>query len=178
AADEHGVEAGHAANDAYVAGIGPRAAVRATGDAIAEPFVFEPVTPQPRFDRGNDVVTDAFGLGQRQPAARQGRAGARPTLDWQHVGGEPHAVLAQRSFDGSVILKADLAQNDVLARHQDRVAAEAADDLAQRGADPRALLVGDAPARHRDAEIEFAVALLVPAEMIGNLQRRHRTSCG
>src|ERR1700758_5569375 len=33
--------------------------------------------------------------------------------------------------------------------------------------------VGDAPARHRHAEVELAVALLMPTEMVGNRECRH-----
>ncbi len=43
AADEQGVEPWHAADDADVAGVRACAAVRAAGDADAEPFVLDPV---------------------------------------------------------------------------------------------------------------------------------------
>ena len=78
-------------------------------------------------------------------------------------------MLAQYAIDRSSILGADLAQDDVLARHQDRIAAEPADDLPQCGPD----VVDDASARYRNTEIELAVALLVPAEMIGDDEGRH-----
>ena len=82
-------------------------------------------------------------------------------------------MFAQQAFDRVAILRADLAQDDVLARHQDRIAAEPLDDLAQCRAKLRSPIVDDPTARHRNAEIEPPVALLVPAEMVGNHKGRH-----
>ena len=86
---------------------------------------FEPVAGEALLDPGDDVALHPLGLGQRQAAGRQGRAGERPTLGRQHVLGEPHAVRAQDRGDRVAVRGADFAQDDVLARHQDRVAAEA-----------------------------------------------------
>ena len=89
---------------------------------------------------------DPLGLGQRQAAARQRRAGQGPALDRQHVLGQPHAVGPQPRLDGVAVGGIDVGQDDVLARHQDRVAAELGDDVAQRAAQPGALVVDDAAA--------------------------------
>src|SRR5439155_18991235 len=72
AADVQAEKTGHAADDADIAGIGPRTAIRAAGDADAERFALDAVTAQPDLDRGDDVVAYALGLGQRQTAGRQG----------------------------------------------------------------------------------------------------------
>ena len=63
-------------------------------------------------------------VGSAGQASAQRSAGA-------HVIGETHAVLAQQVLDRVAILRPDPAQDDVLARHQDRIAAEALDDLPQ-----------------------------------------------
>ena len=99
AADIERVKARHPADDADIAAIGPGAAVRAAGDADAEPLAFEPPAPQPRRDRADDVVAHPLRLGQRQPAARQRRARQSPALDRQQVLGEAHAVRAQHGLD-------------------------------------------------------------------------------
>ena len=51
AADIQAVETGHAADNADIPGVRPRAAVRAAGDADAEPLALEPITAQPCLDR-------------------------------------------------------------------------------------------------------------------------------
>src|ERR1700730_13388972 len=99
AADEQGEKPGHAADDANIAGIGPCTTVRATGDADAEPLALEAVTPQPGLDRGDEVVANAFGFGERQAAGWQGRAGQRPARGRQQVLGEADAVPAQQTLD-------------------------------------------------------------------------------
>jgi hypothetical protein len=82
-------------------------------------------------------------------------------------------VFAEQAFDRVALLRADLAQDDVLARRQDRVAAEPLDDFAQCRTNARSPIVDDTTARNRNAEIEPSVALLVPAEMVGNHEGRH-----
>src|ERR1700737_4934316 len=129
AADEQAEIPGHAADDADVAGIGPSTAVRASGDADAEALALEAVIAQPGLDRGDDVVAHPLGLGQRQSTGRQCRAGERPAFRGGQILGQAHAMLAQQVFNRVAILRPDLAHDDVLARHQDRVATEALDDL-------------------------------------------------
>src|SRR5271170_5167018 len=175
-ANEQRIIARHPADDANIAGIGPGAAVGATGDADAEPLMFEPVTGETRFDASDDVVAHALGLSQRQATSRQGRAGERPALGRQNVLGETHAMRTQYRGDLVPILGPDLAQDDVLTRHQDRINTEAGDHLAQDGADLRAGAVDDASARHRNAKIELPVALLMPAEMVGHRQLWQRAA--
>ncbi len=124
-------------------------------------------------DRVEQRRLDALRLGQRQAAGRQGRAGERPAPHRRHLAGGDDAMGAQRLVDRRAALRRDVAEQDVLARQQDRIAAEARDHLAQGGAQALARAVGDAPARHRQAEIEEPVALRVPAEMIDHGEARH-----
>src|SRR5262249_32706786 len=147
-----------------IAAVGPGAAVGAAGDTDAEPLLLQAPALEARGDGIDDLALHALGLGQRQSAARQRRTGQRPTLDRQQLLGEPHVVRAQSRRDRIAIGRVDLAEDDVLAWHQDRVAMEARHDLAQCGAQAGALVVDDAAAGHRKAKIDFAVALLVPAE--------------
>ena len=79
--------------------------------------------------------TRSASVSARPQVGRAGQASAQRAAGRQQVLGEADAVPAQQTLDRVAVLRADLAQNDVLARHQDRVAAEALDDLAQRGAD-------------------------------------------
>ena len=174
AADIERVIAGHAADDADIAGIRSRATVRAAGDADAEPLALEPPPPQSRRDRIDDVAAHPLGLGQGEAAARQSRARQRPALDRQQFFGECHAMRPQNIGDRLAVDRIDLAEDDVLARHQDRIAAEPTHDVAQRGAQPRASIVDDAAAGDRQAEIKLAVALSVPAEMVGHCEVWHR----
>jgi len=124
-------------------------------------------------DPRDDVIAYPLGLGQRQAAAWQCRAGERPARGRRDVLGAGHTVLTQHAFDRVPILRADLAQDDILARHQDRIASEPLDDFVQGGANARLRAVDDPSARHRNAEIQPSVALLMPAEMIGNREGRH-----
>src|ERR1043166_9838921 len=70
AADIERIISGYAADDADIAGIGPRAAVRAAGDADAEPLALEPPAPQPRGDGIDDVTAHPLSFGQGEAAAR------------------------------------------------------------------------------------------------------------
>ena len=98
AADIERIEARHPADDADIAAIGPGAAVRAAGDADAEPLAVPAPSARSRAAIAPTMSSlHPLRLGQRQPAARQGRARQRPALDRQHVLGEPHAVRAQHA---------------------------------------------------------------------------------
>jgi hypothetical protein len=87
ATDIQAVETGHAPDNADISGVWPRAAIRAAGDADAEPLALEPIMAQPSLDGSHDVVAYSLGLGQCQAAARQTRAGERPALDGRDVRG-------------------------------------------------------------------------------------------
>ena len=148
AADKERVEARHAADDADIAGIGPGAAVRAAGDADAEPFVLEPVAlaaaprSRRRCRRGparprSAPARSSAGPGRRAPSARPAACRRR--------GARRARAARPRSRRGR---RGDLAQDDVLARHQDRVAAEPA-TISRSAVRSRVLVVDDAPARHR-----------------------------
>src|SRR5712692_8619078 len=69
----------------------------------------------------------------------------------------------------------DIAEDDVLLRRQDRIGRNALHDPPQRRAQAAALRdIDDPAARHGDAEIKPAVALLMPAEMVLDAEGRHR----
>src|ERR1044071_2234785 len=70
AADIERIISGHAADDADIAGIGPRAAIRAAGDANAEPLALEAPAPQSRGDGIDDVAAHPLRFGQCEAAAR------------------------------------------------------------------------------------------------------------
>src|ERR1700730_7310987 len=108
--------------------MGPAAAIGAAGDADAKALAFEPPALEPRRNRRDDVALHPLRLGQCQAAARPGRAGEGPAVDRQQVLAEAHAMPTQRRGDAVAVRGADLAEDDVLARHQDRVAAEPLDD--------------------------------------------------
>jgi hypothetical protein len=91
-------------------------------------------------------------------------AGQRPVLGRSQILREAHAVPPHRRSIAFLFLWADLAQDDVLGRHQDRIAAEVLDNLAQGGAEPCGWsIVGNPSARDRNAETELSIALLVLA---------------
>src|SRR5271166_2183229 len=70
AADIERVVPRHPADNADVAAVGPGAAVRAAGDADAEPLAFQTPALKPRRNCADDVLAHPLGLGQRQAAAR------------------------------------------------------------------------------------------------------------
>src|SRR6185437_11164952 len=72
-ADEKRVEAGHAADDADIAGIGAGAAIGAAGDADTEPLVLEAVALELLRDAVDQWLAHALRLGERQAAGRQRR---------------------------------------------------------------------------------------------------------
>src|SRR5215469_1672862 len=174
AANVERIEPGDAADDADIPRVGTGAAVWAAGDADAQPLAFQPQALEPRQDLSDQIVANALGLGDGEPAARQCRAGERPALGRTQFLGEAYAVCLQQIDYRIAIIRPDVAQDDVLARHQDRVAAKALDRFAQCAAQQRAFSVDYAATRDRYAEIEFAVPLLVPTEMIGHPKARHR----
>src|SRR5579883_1240129 len=174
AAYVEGVEPGHAADDADVAGIGARAAVGATGDAHGEPLALEAVACKRRLDAGDERVVYALRLGEREPASGKRRASERPAPHRAQLLGEHDVGAAEDTLDLGAMLGLHVAQQQVLARADDGIEAEAGNRLAERAA----RLARDPAARDRHAEIEPPVALLMPAQVIAHLEPRHRPRIG
>ena len=151
------------------------AAVRAAGDPDAQKFVGQPVAGKGLFDIRYQRVFDPFGLGQRQAAGRQGRAGEGPTLDRRPVLGERNTVVAQKGLNRSPVIRRNVAQNDVLVGGQDWIGPVRFEHLAQGGAQLAAVAVDDAAAGDRNTQIPQAVTLGVPSHVIHDLEFAHGT---
>src|SRR5512145_551754 len=100
AADIERVMSGHAADDADIAGIGPRASIGTAGDSDADPLVAETMADERRLDRADEIVLDPLGLAQREAACRQRRTGERPARDRRELARQPYPVLPQYQLDG------------------------------------------------------------------------------
>src|SRR5207248_11189281 len=76
------------------------------------------------------------------------------------------AMLRHELLDPRPLSRCDAREDDVLLRSQPDLRADLIDDAAQAGARAHVTDVGDAPVLDVDADIEVAVALLVPAEVV------------
>ena len=165
---------GHPADQADIAGIGPGAAIRAAGDAERDALLGQAVARQHALDLPQDRRADPFGLGQRQTAGGERRAGQCPAGNGSEILGQGHAMGAQDRLHLGAGIRRQIGQQQILLRGGDRVGAEALHHLPHRAAQRDVLRVLDAAGGDGQAEPEPAIALRVPAQQFRDLEARQQ----
>ena len=165
-AEHHVVLAERRADETHVAQVGARAAVGAAAHAEADSLVRKAQLLEQTGDLSDQPGHRPLCLGDGEAAGRQRGArhrvpyGARDRLD------RDDAVRREQLVDAPALRRLDPGQDEVLLRGEPDLGAQLIDDRAQPGAHAHAAHVRDAAVLHIHAQVEVAVALLVPSEVV------------
>src|SRR6266850_5910956 len=166
AAEHDVIFAERRADKANVAQVWTRAAVRTATHAEADALIGETNLVEDRCELPDQSGQRALGFGDCKPAGGNRGAGHGVTdrlRDGFHRG---DAVLGHQLLDARTVGGIDAGEDHVLLRGEPDLRAQLVDDLAQPGAGTDAVDVGDAAVLDVDADVEAAIALLVPAEVV------------
>ncbi len=166
-ADEHGVFARSAADEAEIRVVGAAAAVRAAGHADEDRIVLQAEFAQHDVDLIEHAGHDAFGLAQAQPAGRQGDTGVRDAAGGGHAVGMRDVVACEDGVDYGFLVRGDISNDEIGVRRDDEREAKVTRDLVECAQVPRAVVAVD-DASHVDIHraVQPAVALLEPAQLV------------
>src|SRR6267142_2402822 len=166
AAEHDVVLAEGGADEADVAQVWTRAPVRTATHAEADALIGETNLVEDCCELPDQSGQRALRFGDCKPAGGDRGAGHGVTDRLRDGFHRRDAVLGHQLLDARTVGGIDAGEDHVLLRGEADLRAQLVDDLAQPGAGTDAVDVGDATVLDVDADVEPAVTLLVPAEVV------------